>query len=95
MEHMNFFVRTSRQFCGIIIRRGEKKVRSERGRGGRTRVIFKKARGRDNQGGHISTPVINLHQGDPMPGIYGNLYRHTECFACHSYRNFADQFSYK
>ena len=65
--------------------------RNERGKDGRTRVMFIQTIERDNQGKCSSAPGRNSSQGDPVTGKYGNLYRHTECYARYSYGNFADQ----
>ena len=34
----------------------------------------------------------NSSQGDPVTGKYAQLYSHTECYACHRYGIFPDQF---
>ena len=50
---------------------------------------------RRDQGEPRSAPGINLYQGDPVPAKYGQLYSHTECYACHCYGNFSGQFQDK
>ena len=68
---------TSRQFCGIILG-GRHRFRSERGHGVITSVVFTQARGRGDQGGHMSSLGSNLPQVDPVPRIDVTLYRCTE-----------------
>ena len=83
-------VRTSRQFGGSILRGGRRNFRNERGCGDRSGVIFTQTRG--DRGERKSTSGINLSQGDPVTGKDVQLYRHTECYACHCYGNFSGQF---
>ena len=64
----------------------ERNFRCERGCGGRTSFMFTKTRGECN-----STSGRKFYQVDPVPGKYGQLYRHTEFYACHSYGHFSDQ----
>ena len=52
-------VRTSRKFGGIILRGGRQVFRNERGRGGRTRVMFTQTRGRGDRDERKSTPGKN------------------------------------
>ena len=76
-EAFELLARTSRHFGGSILRGGRRNFRNEHGCGGRTSVVFTKTRGRGDQGGHSSTSGSNSHKGYTVPGIYGNLYRHT------------------
>ena len=46
---------------------------------------------RRDQGEPRSAPGINLYQGDPVPAKYGQLYSHTEYYACHRYGHFSNQ----
>ena len=59
----------SSQFDGNIPREGRKMFRSERIRGGRTRIMFIQARITGDKGGHSSTPVSNLLQVDSFPRV--------------------------
>ena len=86
-------VRTLRQFGVIILRGGGIHFRNECGNGGRTSVMFTQTR--SNRGEHKYTLGINPSQGDTLPGKYGQLYRYTECYACHCYGNFSGQCPYK
>ena len=70
-------LRTLRHLGVSIIKVGRRNFRNEHGCGGRTSVVFTKTRGRGDQGGHSSTSGSNSHKGYTVPGIYGNLYRHT------------------
>ena len=44
-----------------------------------------------DQGECNLTSGRKLSQGDIVPGKYGKLYMHIECYACHSYEKFTDQ----
>ena len=80
---------TSSQFGGSILKGGKKDFRNECGHVVKTIAMFTQKRG--DRGEHKYTSGSNLSQVDPVPGKYGQLYRHTECYACHNYGKFADQ----
>ena len=83
------FVRTSRQFDGSILRGGSQNFGNRCGHGGRTSVMFTQTR--CDRGEQNSTSGSNSSQVDPVLGKYEQLYRHTECFACHCYGNISGQ----
>ena len=70
-------VRTARKFGGIILRVERQNFRNERGRGGRTSMMFTQTGGRGGRGERNSTPGSNLSQGNPVSGKDGQLYRNT------------------
>ena len=71
------FMRTSRQFCGSILRGGRMDFRGECGCGGIPSIMFTQAGGISDRDGRNSTPGSNLPQVDPVTGRDGNLYSHT------------------
>ena len=63
-------MRTSSKFGGSILRGARQNFRIEHGRGGRTSIVFSQKRRGGKLGERSSTPGINSHQVDPVPGKY-------------------------